>query len=140
MEKLQPTPEKYFEPLNPEIITGHDYVIPTIEALGTGRGFRISGLHLQKNWQDKLNPIGPDYQRNLISYLNERLEDFKLPLGNISFDKNGRLREIYISAMMTCPTYGLKPTHFHLMLGNINLVKLIIYSRLLPFKMCCLNT
>ena len=96
MKELRANPTEHFQKLNPEVIMGKEYVTSVVEAYGTGKGFGLSGLHLQKNWSTRMVDFDKEKQEHLTQYLNEQSKKFSLPQGKIIFDKEGIPRELYV--------------------------------------------
>ena len=94
METLRPTPEKQFKPLNPEVVWGNVYRIPTITSSGGGSGFSLSEAFLPLEWETKINNLEYSPER-FTNFYQEIAKDMgiKEPL-NIYFDSQKILREM----------------------------------------------
>jgi hypothetical protein len=74
--------------INPEIIRGREFRVPAIVGLGTGRGYRLEGLHLPIGWErslPELKEIGQEGMQKIFEFL---CKDANFNFGELKFDKD----------------------------------------------------
>lgn len=98
MEKLRPTPEKYFKPLDPEVVWGHEYLMPLVAGRDMWGQLNLEGTYLPKDWENNLHNIkdikGDSYQ----AFISSVAKDFGISYPvELFMDKQNILREVVVN-------------------------------------------
>lgn len=101
--------EKYFEPLNPEIVWGHEFRIPTIRGEGTGHGFSLDETYLPEDWEKKIDNLKDLNPKNISKYFSDLAMSMGIKSPLITrLDEQNILREmLFMDGSYTPPTLRL---------------------------------
>lgn len=101
--------EKCFEPLNPEIVWGHEFRIPTIKGEGSGQGFSLEETYLPEDWETKIDSLKDINPKNISKFFSDISASMgvKSPLVT-HFDEQNILREmLFMNGSYQQPTLRL---------------------------------
>lgn len=84
--------------INPEAIEGREFRVPAIVGLGSGRGFKLGGLHLPIGWEKSIPRLKKEIDpKGFQTYLDKDCERKGFKSGVVKFDNaTGVLTEVSI--------------------------------------------
>jgi len=83
--------------INPEVVWGKEFRIPSIVGEGSGLGFKIENLHLPKDWETKIPKLKKINYEYIFNIFKEECEKFELKPGIMKYDSGSILRELTIN-------------------------------------------
>jgi hypothetical protein len=89
--------EKYFEPLNPEIVWGHEYLMPSVSGRDMSGELILEGTYLPRDWENNLENIKNFSRDRYQSFISTVAKNFGIshPV-ELSMDKQNILREVVV--------------------------------------------